>query len=152
MSDMVGRDPSKSGYEKSQPVHVTNNAAHFAEQGIIGGGANEADQTNNLTKTQKPSNLQTPETGTGAQNVGAGGTLPIYLTSLNFVDTTAGTVTLTGLTDLAGAASTIVIPATTGPYSMIPPGESAIFASGCTIQLSTAADFDKILIGWRPIN
>ena len=138
----------------SEPT-IVDGAAQSLEQGIVGGGVNESSQDNNLTRIKNNINgscfLDNVAT---AQNIGALGTTPVFLTSLHIQVALAGTLTITGLSKVDGTAITKVYPiATVG--QQIAPGEAWECPAGCTMTLSVANDGGSagnlwnVRVGWR---
>ena len=91
-----------------------------------------------------------------AQNIGGGVGVPVYIKSLKLLRSSAGTITIFGIstpTSPASLATSIVIPATatTIPIDMLPAGIAHNFSAGCQIQCSVAADGLLILVSWEGV-
>jgi hypothetical protein len=141
--------------EGSRQIKGTSGAAHTLEQGVIGGERNTTSLNNNYDATKHECNSNMLANSASAQNVGTAGTTPIFLMGITIRATTTGTVTITGLTDVTGAAVNWVIPATTitggVPVQALPPGNARRMETGCTMTCSVAADGPNVLVCWRPI-
>ncbi len=124
--------------------------AQVGETGVVGGGRNESDQTNNMTIVHREANRVQLVNGTGAQNIGVSGTEPIFLMGVNVKKALVGTLTITGGVDTAGAAANDVIPiGFVGTYG---PSADALYLSGCTITKSSASDDGMVSVDFRPVS
>ena len=120
----------------------TDRAAHSSEQGIIGGGRNESDQTNNYTVTKEECN-GTVLDGTGAVAVSSGA--PAYLMGVLII-TSGTTVAITGLLDQLGAAKTVTLTSSAASQFWAFPAIRCNTAIGATASVD-----DDVVIFWRPI-
>lgn len=137
------------GAAQSEP-RVTDRATETLEQGLGPGERNSANPSNNYAANKHEANSTMLADGTSAQNIGAGGTTPIYLMGVYIHTALAGTLTITGFVDPTGAAASLVIPVGAVGWA-IQPGNARRLESGCTMTKSSASDDDKILVDWRPI-
>jgi len=120
------------------------------EQGVIGGERNTTSLTNNYDAVKHEANCNILQNVATAQNIGTGGTTPIFLMGIQIRAALTGTLTITGFTDPTGAAKSWVLPiGTVG--QVLPPGNARRMESGCTMALSVAADGDFVVVDWRPI-
>lgn len=127
----------------------TSNAAHVLEAGVVGGERNTSSPTNNYDATKHEANRSTLVAGTAAQNIGTGGTTPIYFMGVIVHTALAGTLTIVGFTDTAGAAASVVLPiGFVGAWGV---GNAARCETGCTVTKSSAVDDGRIVIDWRPL-
>jgi len=127
----------------------TGGAAHVLEQGINGGERN-AGTSNNYDATKHEANSYVLQNAATAQGIGQGGTTPVYLMGIHIHTALAGTLTVVGFTDSAGAAASWVIPIGAAG-AILPPGNARRCEGGCTMTCSVAADGPKTLVDWRPI-
>jgi hypothetical protein len=128
----------------------TNGAGHTLEQGSIGGERNTTSPTNNYDVVKHECNSNILQNVATAQNIGTGGTTPIFLMGIQIRTALTGTLTIVGLTDPAGTAKSWVLPiGTVG--QVLPPGNARVMSNGCTMTLSVAADGDFVVVDWRPI-
>ncbi len=130
-------------------LRLDDGVARTREQGVIGGGRNEDDTTNNLTVTKREANRVQLVAGTGAQNIGVSGTQPIFLMGVNVKKALVGTLTITGGIDTAGTAANDVIPI--GFVGLYGGGADALYLSGCTITKSSASDDGQVSVDYRPV-
>ncbi len=137
------------GAAQSEP-RVTDRATETLEQGLGPGERNSANPSNNYAANKHEANSTMLADGTSAQNIGAGGTTPIYLMGVYIHTALAGTLTITGFVDPTGTAASLVIPVGAVGWA-IQPGNARRLESGCTMTKSSASDDDKILVDWRPI-
>ena len=127
----------------------TIDAAHTIEQGIMGGGANETDQSNNYTKIRPVSNLSIISKTT-AVTIGGGLANDVNLIGIHILDTLTGTCVITGFADSDGTATSITIPA--GTTAQFKDFFGSLNAAGAlTITCSTAGDDNKVAALWRPV-
>jgi hypothetical protein len=145
-----------NGIETLQRAVVGSDGSQWTlEQGVIGGERNTSSLTNNYDAVKHECNSNMLANSASAQNVGTGGTTPIFLMGITIRATTTGTVTIAGLTDVTGAAVNWVIPATTVtsgvPVQVLPPGNARRMENGCTMTCSVGADGPNVLVDWRPI-
>lgn len=127
----------------------TGGAAHVTDQGINGGGRNEATQTNNFTATKHECNSTILNTTTTSQAVSGGA--PAYLMGITIHTALAGTLTITGLTNVAGVATNWVIPIG-AVGEVLPAGNARRCETALSATLSSATDYDRVMIDWRPIS
>ena len=126
----------------------TNGAAHVGEKNQIGGERNTSSSTNNYDATKHECNSTILNTQTSAQAISAGA--PAYLMGIQIHTALAGTLTITGLRNLAGTATDWVIPiGATG--AILPAGNARICDVALIATLSSASDYGKVMIDWRPI-
>lgn len=130
-------------------VKATGNGAWTVEQGITGGERNGG-TSNNYDAVKHECNRSVVSAGTGAKNIGTGGTTPIFLMGIYIHTALVGTLTVTGFTAEDGTtAASIVIPI--GAVGWVLHGNAARCETGCTVQKSSASDDAKIVVDWRPI-
>lgn len=129
---------------------ATAQAAHVMEAGVVGGERNTSSLTNNYDVTKHECNSSILANVATAQNIGTGGTTPIYLMGIQIRNALTGTLTITGLTDPSGVAKNWVLPIGTVGQAL-PPGNARRCENGCTMTLSAAADGDLVVVDWRPI-
>lgn len=130
-------------------IKSTNGAAHSFEKAIIGGGRNEATQVNNFTATKHECNSTILNTVTTIQAVSGG--VPAYLMGITIHTALAGTLTITGLTNVAGTETPWVIPI--GAVGQIlPPANARRCEVALSATLSSATDYGRVMIDWRPIS
>lgn len=127
----------------------TNGAAHTIEQGISG-GRNTTSTQNNYDATKHEANTTILANVTTAQNIGTNGTLAVFLMGIQIRTPLAGSLTIVGFTDPAGAAKNWVLPAG-AVGQVLPPGNARRMSAGCTMTLTAAADGDFVAVDWRPI-
>lgn len=147
-----GINPSPSNKVSSRNAESTQQAgaAWTLEQGVIAGERNTSSTTNNYAATKHECNSNILQNVATAQNIGTGGTTPIYLMGLQVRTALTGTLTIVGFTDPTGAAKNWVLPiGTVG--QVLPPGNARRLEAGCTMTLSVAADGDFVVVDWRPI-
>lgn len=130
---------------------IDDGAAFAIEQGQIGGERNTSSTTNNYDATKHECNSSVLSAGTGAKNIGAAGTTPIFLMGIYANAALVGTLTITGFTAEDGVtAANLVIPIGASGW-LLAPGNARRCETGCTVAKSSASDDGKILIDWRPI-
>lgn len=130
---------------------VTSGAAKSLETGVIAGERNNSSLTNNYDVTKHECNGSVLSAGTGAKNIGSGGTTAIYLMGVYISAALVGTLTITGLTAEDGStAANLVIPIGAVGW-VLTPGNARRCEAGCTMTKSSASDDTKILVDWRPI-
>jgi hypothetical protein len=140
-----------NGIETLQRAVVGSDGSQWTlEQGVIGGERNTSSLTNNYDAVKHEANSNILQNVATAQNIGTGGTTPIYLMGIQIRTALTGTLTIVGFTDPAGTAKNWVLPiGTVG--QVLPPGNARRLESGCTMTLSVAADGDFVVVDWRPI-
>ena len=127
----------------------TDGKKHSLEQGIIGGGTNETDESNNHTKIRPVSNISIISK-IAAVTIGGGLANDTNLIGLQIFNTLTGTCVITGFADSDGTATSITIPAGTTAQKMNFHG--AINAAGAlTVTCSNAADDNLVAVMWRPV-
>lgn len=135
---------------------IVDGAVQVAEVGVKS-GRNTSSTTNNYDAVHSEVNgdcyLDNVAT---AQNIGTGGTTPIFLESLHVQVALAGTLTITGFKKVDGTAVTKVYPiGSVG--QLITPGNGFRLEAGCTMTLSVANDGGSagnlwnVRVGYRPI-
>jgi len=128
---------------------IVDGAAVTLEVGVSS-GRNPSSLTNNFDAVKHEANSQTLVNGTGAQNIGTGGTTPVYLMGVQINAALVGTLTITGFTDTSGAASSHVLPiGFVGSWGF---ANAKRMETGCTMTKSSASDDGKIIVDWRPIS
>jgi hypothetical protein len=133
-----------------ESIRSSDRALHTNEQGVVGGERNTTSPNNNYDAVKHECNSNILQNVATAQNIGTGGTTPIFLMGIQIRTALTGTLTITGFTDPAGAAKNWVLPiGTVG--QVLPPGNARRLNSGCTMTLSVAADGDFVVVDWRPI-
>lgn len=129
------------GKVKWIPGKATDGAAHVVEKGIIGGGRNESDLTNNLTVTKEECNATVID-GTASVELSA---TPAYLMGV-LVVTSGTTLTIVGFTDQADVAKSVVLTSSAASQYF------DFKASRCESGLSvTASVDDDVVVYWRPM-
>ena len=147
-----GVNPSPSSKVNSRNAESTRQAgaAWTMEQGVIAGERNPNSTTNNYAATKHECNSNILQNVATAQNIGTGGTTPIFLMGIQVRAALTGTLTIVGFTDPAGTPKNWVLPiGTVG--QILPPGNARRLDTGCTMTLSVAADGDFVVVDWRPI-
>lgn len=152
MPNVVDLAALSSTTGQHEMVKSTSNGAWSLETGIIGGERNTSAQTNNYDATKHECNSSVLSAGTGAKNIGTGGTTPIFIMGVYSSAALVGTLTITGFTAEDGTtAANLVIPVGATGW-ILQPGNARRCESGCTMTKSSASDDTKILVDWRPIN
>lgn len=146
---------TRTNSQGSEPT-IVDGAQQVAEVGVRS-GRNTSSLTNNYdavhTEVNGDAFLDNVAT---AQNIGAGGTTPIFLESLHVQVALVGTLTITGFKKVDGTAITKVYPiGSVG--QLIAPGNGFRLEAGCTMTLSVANDGGSasnlwnVRVGFRPI-
>lgn len=133
-----------------ESLRSTGRALWTNEQGSIAGERNTNSLTNNYAATKHECNSNILQNVATAQNIGTGGTTPIYLMGIQIRTALTGTLTIVGFTDPAGTPKNWVLPiGTVG--QVLPAGNARRLETGCTMTLSVAGDGDFVVVDWRPI-
>ena len=119
----------------------------------IGGERLTSSNVNNYDSVRLEANRSVLISSAAAQNIGTGGTTPVFLIGATINGTTTGTITFTGFTQPDGvtAATWVIAAGTFVNASAFPSGIAARCETGLTVTCSVAADGPKVLIDWRPI-
>lgn len=146
----INASPSNKVNSRNSDSTQQAGAAWTMEQGVIAGERNPNSTTNNYAATKHECNSNILQNVATAQNIGTGGTTPIYLMGIQVRTALTGTLTITGLLDPAGNAKSWVLPIG-AVGQVLPPGNARRLEAGCTMTLSVAADGDFVVVDWRPI-
>jgi len=131
-------------------------AAWTIEQGNCS-GRNPTSNTNNYNAVHNEANCGFLDNVATAQNIGAGGTTPIFLDSLHVQVALVGTLTITGFTKVDGTTAITKVFPIGSVGQLITPGDCLRMETGCTMTLSVANDGGSasnlwnIRVAWRPI-
>lgn len=126
----------------------TGRAAWTLEKGQIGGERNNASASNNYDAVKHECNSTILNTVITAQAVSAGA--PAFLMGIQIHTALAGTLTIAGFANVAGTATPLVLPiGSVG--SVLPPGNARRCETAIVATLSSALDYDRVVIDWRPI-
>lgn len=126
----------------------TTNAAWTLEKGQIGGERNTASSTNNYDVVKHEANSTILDTVITEQAVSA--SAPAYLLGVHAHTALAGTLTIKGFTNVAGTATDLIFPlGSVG--ALLPAGTARRCEVALTATLSSALDYGRVIIDWRPI-
>ena len=126
----------------------TSNAAWTLQKGQVGGERNTASASNNYDATKHEANATVLNTAITAQAVSGGA--PAYLMGIQIHTALAGTLTIDGLTNVAGTATPVIYPiGSVG--AVLPPGNARRCETSIVATLSSALDYDRVIIDWRPL-
>lgn len=131
----------------SEPT-IVDGAAQTLETGVQS-GRNPTSLTNNYDATKHECNGVTLAAGTAVQNIGTGGTEPVFLMGIQVNAALVGTLTIVGLLDPTGTPANHVLPI--GFVGAWGNGNARRCETGLTVQKSSAADDGKIVIDYRAI-
>lgn len=126
----------------------TSGAAHVLEQGNITGLRNPSSATNAYIPTRNEANATVLQTTAAPVTIGAGAANDTHLIGIHIHTALAGTLTIAGLLDDAGAARNYVLPI--GTVGHIPFYAALNAAGALQMTLSAAGDAAKCLVEWRP--
>jgi hypothetical protein len=138
------------GLNGPESIAATAKALHAFEQSIGPGERNSGNPSNNYASTRHECNVSLLANSGSAQNIGPGGTTPVFLMGIQIHTALAGTLTVNGFSNPDGTAAAWVIPAS-AVGAVLPPGSARRAEGGCTMTCATAADGPKVLVEWRPI-
>lgn len=150
-ADLSDTDPNSSLTVLGGATNSNGNDAGLVvgettEQGQIGGERNTSSADNNYDATKHECNSTILNTVITAQPVSGGA--PAYLMGITIHTALTGTLTITGLTNVAGAATDWVIPVG-AVGSILPAGNARICATALIATLSSASDYGLVMIDWR---
>lgn len=135
---------------RPQEIETLGAGAKVANIALGPGERNSGNPSNNFAAVKHEANVQVLANGTSAQNIGPGGTTPVFLMGVYINAALTGTLTITGFTYPDGSSASFVIPASATGW-VLAPGTARRMESGCQMTKSSASDDGKILVEWRPI-
>ena len=135
---------------RPQEIETLGAGAKVANIALGPGERNSGNPSNNYAATKHEANSTLLASSASAQNIGGGGTTPIFLLGVQIRTALTGTLTITGFTNPDGSSASWVLPiGSVG--AVIPPGTARRLEAGCTMTCSVAADGPFVLVDWRPI-
>lgn len=137
--------------DKGNPVALlagSDGGLLIREQGQIGGERNTSSTTNNYDATKHECNSTILNTQITAQAISAGA--PAFLMGIHIHTALAGTLTIAGLTNLAGTATDWVLPIG-AVGTILSSGNARRCETALSATLSSATDYGRVMIDWRPI-
>jgi len=120
------------------------------EQALGPGERNSGNPSNNYASVRHECNSNLLANSASAQNIGPGGTTPVFLMGVQIRTALTGTLTINGFSNPDGTAASWVLPiGSIG--AVVPPGNARRMESGCTMTCSVGTDGPFVLVDWRPI-